>query len=114
MSDDCVFCKIFRREVPAQEVERSQRALVFRDLNAQAPTHLLVIPQRHAANLSDFVYAAPSDEVGELLALASRTGQAACPGGYRVVVNEGVDGGQTVNHLHLHVLGGRPMGWPPG
>ncbi len=114
MSDDCVFCKIYRGEIPATEVERSGDALVFRDLNAQAPTHLLVIPKRHATNLSDFTYAAPSDEVGELFALASRAGQTACPGGYRVVVNEGVDAGQTVHHLHLHVLGGRALEWPPG
>ncbi len=114
MSDECVFCKVFRGEISAKEVERSASALVFRDLNPQAPTHLLVIPKRHAANLSDFTYAATSDEVGELFALASRAGQSACPDGYRVVVNEGSDAGQSVNHLHLHVLGGRAMHWPPG
>ncbi|GAC1546023.1 MAG: histidine triad nucleotide-binding protein [Vulcanimicrobiaceae bacterium] len=114
MSDTCLFCKIFRGEIPAQEVERTDDALVFRDLNAKAPTHVLVIPKRHAANLGDFVAAAPNAETGALFALASRVGRAQCPGGYRVVVNEGPDGGQTVHHLHLHVLGGRSLGWPPG
>ncbi len=114
MSADCIFCKIFRGEIPAREVERTAHALVFRDLNPQAPTHLLVIPERHAENLSVFAAEAPSDEVGELFALAARVGSRECPGGYRVVSNIGDDGGQTVHHLHLHVLGGRHMSWPPG
>lgn len=117
MSDSastCVFCKIFRGEIPAQEVSRSDDVLVFRDLNPQAPLHLLVIPQRHADNLGDFVAAAPAQEIGDLFAAASRAGREHAPGGYRVVVNEGADGGQTVHHLHLHVLGHRRMTWPPG
>ncbi|GAC1309189.1 MAG: histidine triad nucleotide-binding protein [Vulcanimicrobiaceae bacterium] len=114
MSDDCIFCKIFRKEIPSDEVERTDHALVFRDLNPQAPTHLLVIPKRHAEHLSAFSAAAPSVEIGELFALAAKVGAEHAPGGYRVVSNIGVDGGQTVRHLHLHVLGGRHMGWPPG
>ena len=114
MSADCVFCKIFRGEIPASEVERTEDALAFRDLNPQAPTHLLVIPKRHAENLSIFTAAAASAETGELFALAAKVGAAYAPGGYRVVTNVGADGGQTVHHLHLHVLGGRHMGWPPG
>jgi histidine triad (HIT) family protein len=113
-SADCIFCRIVRGEIPAQEVARTDEALAFRDLNPQAPTHILVVPLRHAANLGDFVAAAERDEVGHVLALASRLGREASPNGYRVVVNEGADGGQTVHHLHLHVLAGRAMHWPPG
>jgi histidine triad (HIT) family protein len=112
--ENCIFCKIFRAEIPAQEVARTDDVLVFRDLTPKAPIHLLAIPKRHAENLGDFVAAADAREVGDLFAVASRAGRAASPGGYRVVVNEGPDGGQTVFHLHLHVLAGRAMGWPPG
>ena len=110
----CVFCKIFSGEIPAQEVVRTDDVLVFRDQNPHAPTHLLVIPKRHAGDLGDFVSAAGPAEVGDLFAVASQAGRAASPGGYRVVVNEGPDAGQTVFHLHLHVLAGRNLGWPPG
>jgi len=113
-SDTCVFCKIFRKEIPANEVLRTDDALIFRDLNAQAPTHLLVIPRRHAESLGDFVAAAEPHEVGDLFALASQAGRDASAGGYRIVVNEGPDAGQSVFHLHLHVLAGRHMAWPPG
>jgi histidine triad (HIT) family protein len=110
----CIFCKIFRSELPATEVLRTDSALVFKDINPQAPTHLLVIPKRHAAHLADFVAAAANDEIGELFRLASQIGREHARDGYRVVVNEGRDGGQTVYHLHLHVLAGRRMTWPPG
>ncbi|MBD5605089.1 MAG: HIT domain-containing protein [Candidatus Eremiobacteraeota bacterium] len=111
---DCIFCKIFAGEIPAKEVARTDDVLVFRDLNPQAPHHLLVIPKRHATDLGDFVAAARAEEVGDLFAAASRAGRAASPSGYRIVVNEGVDAGQTVFHLHLHVLAGRNLDWPPG
>jgi histidine triad (HIT) family protein len=111
---NCLFCKIFHGEIPSAEVSRTDDALVFRDLNAQAPTHLLVIPKRHARGLGEFVAAAEPREVGDLFALASRAGRAASPSGYRVVVNDGQDAGQSVFHLHLHVLAGRAMAWPPG
>jgi histidine triad (HIT) family protein len=111
---DCVFCRIVAGEIPATEVERTDDAVVIRDLNPKAPTHVLVIPVRHADNLGDFVTAATPQEVGSLLALASKAGRDASGGGYRVVVNEGRDGGQTVGHVHLHVLAGRRMTWPPG
>ncbi len=116
MSDDpdCVFCQIFRREIRAQEVTRTDDVLVFRDANAQAPTHLLVIPRRHVRDLGDLVATASPHEVGDLLAVASRAGRAASPSGYRIVANEGPDAGQSVFHLHLHVLAGRAMHWPPG
>ncbi|HEY0798607.1 MAG TPA: HIT domain-containing protein [Candidatus Baltobacteraceae bacterium] len=111
---DCIFCKIVRREITANEITRTDDAVVFADLDPKAPTHLLVIPARHAANLGDFVAVAPRQEVGDLFALASAAGRAASPGGYRLVVNEGLDGGQTVFHLHVHVFAGRAMTWPPG
>jgi histidine triad (HIT) family protein len=111
---DCVFCKIFSGQIPSTEVARTDDVLVFRDLHPHAPTHLLVIPKRHAANLGDFVAAAAPAEVGDLFAAASKAGRAASPGGYRIVTNEGPDAGQTVFHLHLHVLAGRSLGWPPG
>jgi histidine triad (HIT) family protein len=110
----CIFCKIFRKELPATEVLRTGSALVFKDTNPQAPSHLLVIPKRHAAHLADFVAAAGNDEIAELFSLASQVGRECAHDGYRVVVNEGRDGGQTVYHLHLHVLAGRRMTWPPG
>ncbi len=110
----CLFCKIFRREIGAQEVVRSEDALVFRDLNPQAPTHLLAIPRRHAADLGDFVAAATKSEMAELLRVAAQAGRAASGDGYRVVTNEGRDAGQTVAHVHLHVLAGRRLAWPPG
>jgi histidine triad (HIT) family protein len=110
----CIFCKIFRKELPAAEILRTDDALVFTDINPQAPTHLLVIPKRHATHLADFVAAAGNEEIAELFKLASRIGREHARDGYRVVVNEGRDGGQTVYHLHLHVLAGRHMTWPPG
>jgi len=112
--ENCIFCKIFSGAIPSQEVLRTDDVLVFRDLNPQAPTHLLAIPKRHAANLGDFVAAAKKEEVGDLFSVASAAGRAASSTGYRIVVNEGVDAGQTVFHLHLHVLAGRDLSWPPG
>jgi histidine triad (HIT) family protein len=111
---ECVFCKIFRKEIPATEIARTEHTLVFRDLMPQAPAHVLAIPRRHATHLSEFLAAADSGEVVDLLAQASAAGIALGNDGYRVVTNEGRDGGQTVPHLHLHVLAGRQMTWPPG
>ncbi|MDQ2908514.1 MAG: HIT domain-containing protein [Candidatus Eremiobacteraeota bacterium] len=110
----CPFCKIFAREIRADEVTRTADALVFRDLTPQAPTHLLAIPKCHVADLGEFVAVADSSEVGDLFAVASQAGRAAGGGGYRIVVNEGPDAGQSVFHLHLHILAGRPLSWPPG
>jgi histidine triad (HIT) family protein len=111
---ECIFCRIAAGEVPADIVHRDERAVAFRDIRPQAPTHVLVVPRRHWTSLAEV----PSGEealLGHLLALcrdlARRLG---LEGGYRVVVNTGADGGQTVGHLHLHLLGGRAMQWPPG
>jgi len=110
---NCVLCKIASGEIPATIVKREGNMLAFRDLNPQAPTHLLVIPTTHVGSLND---AKDPDLLGGLLAfardLAKDTG--IDNKGYRVVVNTNPDGGQTVFHLHLHVLGGRSMRWPPG
>lgn len=111
---DCIFCKIVAGEIPATVVAQNAGAIAIADLNPQAPTHALVIPRRHASHLSAFVADAAPDETGELFALAARIGTASHGDGYRLVVNEGPDGGQTVHHLHVHVLAGRAMTWPPG
>jgi histidine triad (HIT) family protein len=110
---DCIFCKVAGGEIPATIVKRHDGMLAFTDINPQAPTHLLVIPTTHVGSLND---AKDPKVLGELLVfardLARETGIATR--GYRVVVNTNPDGGQTVFHLHLHLLGGRPMNWPPG
>ncbi len=114
MSTSCIFCRIAAKEVPSGIVHEDAEVIAFRDLNPQAPTHLLVVPKRHVGNLDD---ARDGDArlLGALM-LAAKTvaATAGLAGGYRVVCNCGQDGGQTVSHLHLHVLGGRPMSWPPG
>lgn len=110
-----VFARILRQEIPARLVHEDERCVAFRDIAPQAPTHLLVIPRKALARLGD---AGPQDEglLGHLLlvaaGLARREGLA--DDGYRVVINHGRRGGQAVSHLHLHVLGGRDMAWPPG
>ena len=115
MSENCLFCKIVRGEIPASIVTRTDDVVVFRDINPQAPTHVLVVPRRHLASLNEL---APEDDglVGEIVrrgaALAKAAGHA--DRGYRTVFNCNADAGQTVFHIHLHVLGGRTMTWPPG
>jgi histidine triad (HIT) family protein len=113
MSDSCLFCRIVRREIPAAVVAETDTALAFRDVNPQAPLHVLVIPKRHVASLADADDAAL---VGELSVVAVRVAREAGYGdaGFRTVVNTGADAGQTVHHLHLHVLAGRALRWPPG
>jgi histidine triad (HIT) family protein len=112
MANDCLFCKIVRKEIAAKEVLRDEHVVAFHDLNPQAPTHVLVIPTVHADHLSGFV--AAGGAAGRLLEAAAEIGQQFGPDGYRVVINEGAQAGQTVFHLHLHVLAGRPLRWPPG
>jgi histidine triad (HIT) family protein len=109
----CVFCKIAAGEIAATVVKRGDGMLAFKDMNPQAPTHLLVIPAHHVATLND---AKDPALLGKLLGFAREVARDAgiADRGYRVVLNTNPDGGQTVFHLHLHVLGGRPMTWPPG
>lgn len=111
----CLFCKIINRDIPASIVYEDDRVLAFNDIHPQAPTHVLVIPKRHIATLNDL----QTDDdgiVGELVrraaAIASERGIAA--GGFRTVFNTNRDAGQTVFHIHLHLLGGRGLAWPPG
>lgn len=111
---DCLFCRIAAREIPAEIVLETPRVVAFRDLNPQAPTHVLVIPVQHAANVAELANADPS-YAGEVLAAAAEVARLEGLGnGYRLVANTGADGGQTVEHLHWHLLGGRPLTWPPG
>jgi len=109
----CIFCKIAAGEIPATILKRADGMMAFQDLNPQAPTHLLVIPTDHLASLND---ARDPQLLGRLLGFARDLARDAgiAQRGYRVVVNTNPDGGQTVFHLHLHLLGGRPMTWPPG
>jgi histidine triad (HIT) family protein len=114
MHQDCLFCKIARGEIAAKEVLRDELVVAFHDLNPQAPTHVLVIPTVHAEHLSEFVQQGNPAAAARLLSAAAEIGTRFGPGGYRVVMNEGRDAGQSVFHLHAHVLAGRPMSWPPG
>ncbi|CAN5194738.1 histidine triad nucleotide-binding protein [soil metagenome] len=111
---DCLFCKIVADEVPSERVFDDDDVIAFRDINPKAPTHVLVIPRRHipdAHALTD----ADGDILGKLFAAARRVAdEAGLEKGYRIVTNVGPESGQTVFHLHFHVLGGRPMTWPPG
>ena len=109
----CLFCQIAAAEIPATVVKRGDGLLAFKDINPQAPTHLLVIPTAHVASLNDASDAALVGRmVGFARDLARESGLA--ERGYRIVLNTNADGGQTVFHLHLHLLGGRAMRWPPG
>lgn len=110
---DTIFSKIARGEIPAEIVYEDDRALAFQDVNPQAPTHILVIPRQPIPKLSE---AEEGDEtlLGHLLLVAGRVAEQAGLSDFRVVVNNGAGAGQTVFHLHLHVIGGRALGWPPG
>jgi histidine triad (HIT) family protein len=112
---DCVFCRIASGEIPSTLLYQDEFAVAFRDLNPQAATHVLVIPREHVASVAG---AQPSDErlLGHLLLVAADIARTdgVDQSGYRIVVNHGADAGQTVFHLHVHLLGGRRMSWPPG
>ncbi|HEY9665945.1 MAG TPA: histidine triad nucleotide-binding protein [Coleofasciculaceae cyanobacterium] len=111
---ETIFSKIIRKEIPADIVYEDDLTLAFKDINPQAPVHILIIPKKPIPQLAD----AESEDhalMGHLLLTAKRVAQqAGLDNGYRLVINNGADGGQTVNHLHLHILGGRHMKWPPG
>ncbi len=114
-AEDTIFAKIIRREIPADIVYEDDLALAFRDINPQAPVHVLVIPKRPIPRLSDANPDTDQDLLGHLLlTVKTVAAQLGLQKGYRVVINNGNDGGQTVSHLHLHILGGRFMTWPPG
>lgn len=114
MSGKTIFARIIDREVPADIIYEDDLCLAFRDVSPQAPTHVLVIPKKPVASLAEF-----NDEDAALaghlvLVLGKLARQLNLSGGYRIVANCGPDGGQSVDHLHFHLLGGRPLGWPPG
>ena len=108
---DCVFCRIVRGDFGTEFVVESETAVAFRDLHPQAPTHVLVVPRRHVASLRD-LGTTDAALAGDLILLANQVAAQAglLDGGYRLIVNDGPDAGQTVFHVHLHVLGGRPLG----
>ena len=111
---DCLFCRIVAGTIPAERLYEDDLTLAFADIDPQAPTHLLLIPKEHIASHAH-TEAAHAPLLGHLMARAAEIAQTSgLKNGYRVVINTGPDGGQTVNHLHLHLLGGRPMHWPPG
>jgi histidine triad (HIT) family protein len=113
---DCIFCRIASGDIPAKIVKRTADTVAFHDLNPQAPVHVLVIPTRHFTAARDAGGEAGIQLLGRTLAFATdlATELGLDAGGYRIVTNTGADGGQTVLHLHFHLLGGRRMTWPPG
>jgi len=113
--DDCLFCKILAGAVPSQKVAENDRAYAFRDINPAMPTHVLVIPRTHVANAHELT-ADHAEDLASMYLLAQEVAriEGLADRGYRLVFNVGEDSGNTVPHLHLHVLGGRRMGWPPG
>lgn len=113
--EDCIFCKIVRGEIPSQKVYEDDDILAFRDITPQAPVHILLIPKKHIANLldmssQDYFILGRIQEVVKKIAQEEGIAEK----GFRLVNNCGVDGGQTVHHLHFHLLGGRSLSWPPG
>lgn len=110
---ECLFCRIAAREIPSKKVFEDDRVYAFEDIAPKAPTHILLIPKKHIARLSD---AAAEDAplIGEVAARAAAIARDKGLGHYRLVLNNGEGAGQSVFHLHFHLLGGRPLGWPPG
>lgn len=113
MASDCLFCRIVKGEIPATVVAQNDHCVAFNDINPQAPTHVLIVPREHIASLNEAKDAATighlslmAVEIARTIGLAER--------GYRTVVNTNADAGQVVFHVHLHLIGGRKMGWPPG
>ena len=111
--DDCLFCKIVAGDVPSEVVHTTERTVAFRDVNAQAPLHVLVVPREHYANAAELAAGDP-EASAELVRSAHAVAVAAGHDDYRLVFNTGAGAGQTVFHTHLHVLAGRNLAWPPG
>jgi histidine triad (HIT) family protein len=112
---DCLFCRIVQKTIPAKIVHEDDRTLAFDDINPQAPVHTLIIPKKHVSTVQD-CRDQDSDLLAELMVACANVAQqkGLAESGYRIVTNTGRDAGQTVFHLHLHVLGGRHLAWPPG
>lgn len=113
MAEQCLFCRILRKEIPATVVAETDDCLAFRDITPRAPVHVLVIPKTHVGSLNE---ASDAEQLGRLTLLAAEIArrEGIAESGYRTIINTGADAGQTVFHVHLHLLGGREMGWPPG
>jgi len=113
MADQCLFCRIIRKEIPAQIIAENDDCIAFRDIHPQAPVHILIVPRQHVPSLNQV---SDSTLVSRMSAFATELArrEGIAERGYRTVVNTNADAGQTVFHLHLHLLGGRSMGWPPG
>lgn len=112
---DCLFCRIVQRSIPAKIVHEDDRTVAFDDINPQAPVHTLIIPKKHVSAVQD-CHDQDSDLLAQLMITCANVARlkGLAQSGYRIVTNTGRDAGQTVFHLHLHVLGGRHLGWPPG
>jgi len=110
---DCIFCKIAKEEIKSKKVYSDENFFAFHDINPQAPVHILIIPKKHISKLSD---TNDKNILGEMLILANKIAKESgiSETGYRIVINTNKDAGQSVDHLHLHLLGGRIMKWPPG
>lgn len=111
---DCLFCKIAAKELDSEIVHESDSLLVFRDINAAAPLHVLTIPKRHVESVDELTRKDGALLAEMFVAMASIAEREGLEGGYRIVTNKGTDAGQSVAHLHFHLLGGRAMAWPPG
>jgi histidine triad (HIT) family protein len=112
--NDCLFCKIAAGKIPAEKIYEDDDVVAFWDISPAAPKHFLIIPKKHIVNLSDL--AAQDDQlIGKMMRVSAQVAEEnGIEKGYRTIINNGADAGQVVFHLHMHVLGGRPMGWPPG
>ena len=111
---DCLFCRIIRGEIPAKKVYEDKETFVFEDIDPQAPTHVLIIPKKHVVDLKE-AKAEDAEIIGKLHLVAAKIArERKIENGYRTVFNVGPGAGQSVFHLHLHLLGGRPLSWPPG
>ena|SRR5688572_22044126 len=113
MSDDCLFCRIVSGQIPARLVAQSDDCVAFRDIDPKAPVHVLVIPRRHIASLDTLDDPTLLGRIAMMAARVARD-EGVAQSGYRTVINTGADAGQSVSHLHMHVLGGRQLKWPPG
>jgi histidine triad (HIT) family protein len=113
--DECLFCKMVAGDIPADVVYQDDDVLAFRDINPQAPVHVLIIPKRHISTLNDLT-ADDAELIGKLSLAAAKIAkqEGIADAGYRTLINTNREGGQVVFHIHMHLMGGRRMGWPPG
>jgi histidine triad (HIT) family protein len=117
MADDCLFCRIVKREIGSEIVDERANALAFRDVNPQAPIHVLIVPKDHLPSVADLIAAPNGCEIlSDIFSMSNdiAVSEGISQRGYRLVANVGEEAGQEVDHLHFHLLGGRFMGWPPG